>query len=147
MRADRLKHSIQEIRSILAAAGAAAAEADFGKLEEYIERNGDRDLDELLSEMHGKLDPAQSKQEVIAQHLDRLKSAGLDEAKFRSALQAIKSEKTFGKDDVFQIAKAYGVIRISGKSKASYIESIDKHFYWRLYNRDADEMAKRATPW
>ncbi|MFY9642872.1 MAG: hypothetical protein WCD20_20405 [Rhodomicrobium sp.] len=147
MRADRLKHAIQDIRSILGSAGATAAETDFAKLEEFIELNGDRDLDELLAEVRAKLDPAQKKQEAIAQYLDKLQSSGFDEAKFHGALQAIKNDKTFDKDDVLLIAKAYGVIRISGKSKSSYIESIDKHFFWRLYNRDADEMAKRATPW
>jgi hypothetical protein len=147
MRADRLKHGIQEIRSILSAAGAASAETDFAKLEEFFDHHGDRDLDELLVEIRAKLDPVSKKQDIIARHLDRLKSAGFDESKFHAVLQAIKNDKTFDKDDVLQIAKAYGVIRISGKSKASYIESIDKHFYWRLYNRDADEMAKRATPW
>jgi ribosomal protein L12E/L44/L45/RPP1/RPP2 len=147
MRADRLIRAIQDIRSILGAAGATAAETDFEKLEEFIDGHGDRDLDELLGEVRAKLDPAQKKQGAIAQHLDRLKSAGFDEAKFHAALQAIKNDKALDKDDVLQIAKAYGVIRISGKSKPSYIESIDKYFYWRLYNRDADEMAKRATPW
>ncbi len=119
----------------------------FEQLEKYIDLHGDRDLDELLEEIREKLDPAIRKHQDINRYVERLKSAGHDEAKFHAALQLIKNDKAIDKDDVLQIARTYGVIRISGKSKPSYIESLDKHFCWRLYNRDADEMAKRATPW
>ncbi len=122
MRADQLKASIKEIRDIFSAAGSAAAEADFERLEKYIDLHGNRDLDDLLSEISAKLDPALYKKQAVSRYVDKLKSAGFDESKFKAALQSIKEDKTMDKNDTLQIAKFFGVIRISGRSKPSYLE-------------------------
>ena len=147
MRAEQLKVALDEIREIFAAAGLATATSDFARLAAYVEKQGDRDLDDVLSEIREKLDPTASKRVAVAQHVGRLTQAGLDEPKFRSALSQLRTDLTLDKQDVLQVLKDYGVIRISGKSRDDLLESLDKYFYWLLYNRDADAMAKRATPW
>ncbi len=147
MRADELKVSLSEIREIFAAAGVAAAEKDIALLTEYIEQQGLRELDEVLAEISEKLDPSLALRAQISRHVENLKRAGLDEPQFRAALSALREDKSLDKHSILNILKDYGVIRIGGKSREAYIESLDKHFYWLLYNRDADAMAKRATPW
>ena len=147
MRANELKDSLFEIRDIFASAGISAAENDVARLAEYIEQQGDRDLDEVLAEIREKLDPSAGKRKICSRHVENLKSAGLDESRFHAALKNLRDDKVLDKNDILQILKDYGVIRIGGKSRDSFLESLDKHFYWLLYNRDADAMAKRATPW
>jgi hypothetical protein len=147
MRADQLKVALLEIKDIFAAAGVAAAEKDMAELAQFIERQGDRDVDSILAEIRDKLDPSARIKLLVVHHVDQLKASGLDEPKFRSAFMRLRDEKLLDKQAVLDVLKQYGVIRVSGKSRDSYLESLDKHFYWLLYNRDADAMAKRATPW
>ena len=147
MRADQLKNNLLEIKGIFSAAGVALAENDVAKLAEYFERQGERDLDEVLEEITAKLDPTVGRRLAIAAHIEALKMAALDETRFQAALNALRTDRSLDKLDVLQVLQGYGVIRISGKSRDAYLESLDKHFYWLLYNRDADAMAQRATPW
>lgn len=147
MRTDELKTALLELREIFAASGDSKSEGDLTKLAEYFERQSNRDLAEVLREIRDKLDPSSARRIAIAHHVDQLREAGFEEAKFRLALAELKVDKALDKNDILKIATEYGVIRISGKSRDSYLESIEKHFYWVLYNHDADAMAKRATPW
>lgn len=147
MRIEDLEKALQEIRAIFAASGDKKSEADLTLLVDYIHRQANRDLPDVLREIREKLDPKAAHRIAVAQHVSDLREAGLDEAKFRPALADLKTDKAMDKKDVLEIATEYGVIRITGKSRDSYIDSIEKHFYWALYNRDADAMAKRATPW
>lgn len=147
MRANDLSASILELKAIVAAAGANTAEADLAKLAEFIGSYGDEDADRVLEEIKSLLDPAALKARAIERRAKALLDAQFDEHAFRSEINAIREDKYLNKDDVLAILNKYGVIRISGKSRATYLESLEKHFYWKLYNKDADEMAKRATPW
>lgn len=78
---------------------------------------------------------------------DRLVSAGENEAEFKTALGEIAGMASVKKSKALEIAKRYGVIRIDAKSRASIIGSIETHFFWSLYQRDANAVAKRVTPW
>ena len=147
MRAEQLKDVLDEVKSIFSAAGVTAVEKDIALLADYVASHGSRELDDVFAEMRDRLDPAGKKKLASLRHIQALRDAGMDEARFSEALTAIKSDRTLDKGDIAQLAKDYGVIRINAKSRDACIESIDKYFYWSLYNRDADEMAKRATPW
>jgi hypothetical protein len=145
MRVNEIKDAIENIRAILAAGGAASAERDLAKLIELLSAEGNRDLDEYIAEVKATL--LQSTSLDIAAWVQRLKTAGVDEKAFKAALAEIANSDTIKRPEALEIAKGYGVIRINAKSKASIVESIEKHFYWTLYQRDANALAKRATPW
>jgi hypothetical protein len=147
MRATELMRPLEEIRETFIAAGLAVPAKEIADVISVLEAHGDRKLDEILQEISARLDPAAQRQLVCAKHVKALRAAKFDEPTFRRALESLRGDKSADKADVLQIAKDYGVIRMSGKSRDGYLESIDKYFYWALYNRDADEMAKRATPW
>jgi glycosyltransferase A (GT-A) superfamily protein (DUF2064 family) len=147
MRASELKTALCEIQDIFAASGSASVANAVGEFATFIDQQGDRDLDEVVAEIAEKLDPVARKQLVIARHVKRLKQSNLVEAAFQEALAVIRADKALDAADVLKIAKDFGVIRIGGKTRAAVIESIDKHFYWLVINRDADAMAQRATPW
>ena len=113
----------------------------------FVEENGDREVEELIAEIAAKLDPSTAKAIAFANHLAELQKAELDEAKFKQALSALRSNKAMDADAMLQIGKKYGVIRFGGKSRSAVLEALEKHFYWMLNNRDTDAMARRATPW
>jgi len=148
MRADQLGAVLRDVEGVLTSAGAGSAGADIAALAEYLEHQGARDADEVIAEIKEKLDPATAIRLAVAGHVERLKAAGFDETAFKSAFASLKADATLRKpDDLLQVLKGYGVIRISGRTQKSYLDSLEKHFYWLLYNRDADAMAGRATPW
>lgn len=147
MSSERLVNLLREISGILHASGAAAAEKDVLALMATLETGEKRPVEEVLADLERRLDPSSEKTKLIARHASALIEADLDERKFATALEAIRQDKKLDKADVAALAKGAGVIRIEAKSRASAVDSIEKHFYWRLYNRDADAMAKRATPW
>ncbi len=145
MRVNEIKAAIENVRSILAAGGASAAERDLSKLVKLLAEQGDRDHDEYVAEVQATL--ASGGKPDLNAIAARLAAAGDSEAAFKTVLAEIESSTAIKKAEALDIAKSYGVVRINERSKASIIESIDKHFYWMLYQRDADAMAKRATPW
>lgn len=147
MQASELKKPLLEAKETLEAAGAILAAKDIGGLLDLIDSQADVELDQFLLHVQRQLDPSAHKSVLRTLHVSALRNALLDEAKFKLAMNALRAEKALDKTDVLSVAKNYGVIRIAGKSRDGYLESIEKYFYWALYNRDADEMAKRATPW
>lgn len=144
MRVNEIREAIENLRPVLAAGGAGAAERELAKLVELLGTHDDRDLDEFIAEIRSSIEAAKPDPSIF---VNRLVAAGDDEARFKSALAEVAAAATVKKPEALDIAKRYGVIRIDTKSRASIIESIEKHFYWMLYQRDADAMAKRATPW
>lgn len=144
MRVNELKEAIENVRAVLAAGGAGTAERDLARLIDLLAAQGDKDLDTYISEVKAVLDP---KGPDVGLFIARLKSAGDDEKVFKSTLDEIAKAPAIKKPEALKIAQGYGVIRLNERSKASIVESIEKHFYWSLYQRDADAMAKRATPW
>lgn len=149
MRVDEIRAALENVRQVLAAGGAAAAERDLKRLVDQLAANGDRDLDQYVAEVREAISEAKAGPDAasVETAVGWLKDAGFDEAAFKAALKKIEDATAIKKDAALLIAQGYGVIRINSRSRASIIESIDKHFYWALYQRDADEMAKRATPW
>lgn len=143
MRVGELSVILDEVARLLASGGGASAARDLEKLRALLEQHSDRDLGDYLSEIEHKLDPVSR----AAVHIARLKEAELDERRFEVALERMRADDAISKDAAIAVAKGYGVIRLTTRSRSTVIESIDKHFHWMLYNRDADALAKRATPW
>jgi hypothetical protein len=147
MKTGDIKKPLIEAQEMLAAAGSLAAAQDIGELLSLVDDYADMEFDQFLGRVQHKLDPAALRVSIRSAYAKTLLDAKLDEAAFAIAMSKISSDPQLGKDDVLAIAKEYGVIRVVGKSKATYIDSIERYFHWMLYNQDANEMAKRATPW
>jgi hypothetical protein len=147
MRLKELQSALAEIRDVFAAGGSSTAERDLDAVLSLLASEPDRDLGAYLAEirnvLNGKRHPSSSASELAA----TLIAAGLDEEKFKTALATISADQAIGKQEMLDLAKTYGVIRLNARSRSTILESIEKHFYWMLINRDADNMAKRATPW
>lgn len=146
MQARQLSDTLNELRDILVAAGVKDADLEVGGLARWIGEQGGS-AEEAVAKIAQALDPAQQRRVAVLRHVGALTSAGFDEGAFKGAFAQLSADKQVGKDEMLDVAKALGVIRIEGKSRKSYLESIEKYFYWALYNRDANEMARRATPW
>jgi hypothetical protein len=79
--------------------------------------------------------------------LDALHDAGIAEQAFLRAFDDLRNDHAIKKPDLIKIAEAY-VGFVEKKSSVERIfDAIKTRFYGKLYDHDANEMAKRATPW
>lgn len=149
MQAGQLREVLEEVRRLFATGGAAAVERDLGRLAELLEGHETKELEAYLAELARHVDAVVAKpaDKTALDYASRFEQAGLDEARFKSLVRSMRDDPKVSKEVALAVAKSVGVIRLNTKSRASAIESIEKHLYWLLYNRDADSMAKRATPW
>lgn len=148
MRVDEIKTALENVRALLAAGGAAAAERDLAKIVQLIGQSGAADFDEYVGQLRREIEKLSNGGNVDTnEYVRRLKLAGYNESEFKTVLGELAKAGSVKKEHAHAVAKEYGVIRIDDRSKARIIESIEKHFFWLLYQRDAGEMARRATPW
>jgi hypothetical protein len=147
MKTSEIKRPLIEAKEVLAAGGALAAAKDIDALLTLVDDHADMDFDQFLVKVKHKLDPAALRAPLRSAYVKMLQDAKLDEVLFTTVLSKLTSDEQLDKTDILAIAKDYGVIRITGKSKAAYLDSIERYFHWMLYNEDANDMARRATPW
>jgi hypothetical protein len=79
--------------------------------------------------------------------LNELVRADLSEPAFLKALDELRCDKSVNKGDMHKIAEAYVGFSNKGASREKLLDAIKSRFYGKIYDRDANEMAKRATPW
>lgn len=95
----------------------------------------------------GSYKQASTKSKKHKKHATALHDAGVDEDAFKKAFGRLK-DANLSKETLETIAGHYGVRRgRKGASAAKVLDSIERHFYFKRYNHDADKMAARATPW
>jgi hypothetical protein len=70
----------------------------------------------------------------------------LDEPRFLAVLGEIQSDNTLKKADLQKIAELYAGSYDRRASAAKLIDAIKLAFYSKIYERDARQMARRATP-
>jgi hypothetical protein len=76
----------------------------------------------------------------------RLKDAGLTEQKFVAVFASLEADRKIKKPELIKIAEGYtGSADLRANAK-KLLKHIKTHFYAKLCERDANELAKRATP-
>ena len=84
-------------------------------------------------------------EKMARERASRLKDAGLDQGKLLNELAAMRADKAIRKKHLIAIADRYGAD--SSGSVAKIYKSIEQRQNMLIYNRDADAMARKATPW
>jgi hypothetical protein len=138
-----LRAALQEIEEVFAAAGAKPAQKDLASLLELLNDNDDLDLSAFLESLRRNL----LEKPGAAEWVRRLNETELNEASFLQIFSELTASP--GTKAEFQaVAEAYTGSKLKAKqSKNDFLEAIKSEFYGRLYERDADKIAERATPW
>ena len=145
MRGNGLRAILQDIQSALTAGGGAAQAKALEKLSQSFETQDAASVSDIASSVEATITEASLPS--WQKHARALKAAGLDEREFSRAFAAIANDKSLKKSDLAEIAKEYEV-RVGPKLTSEKIaDKIRGAFYEKLYERDANAMAKRATPW
>jgi hypothetical protein len=145
MHVKELRAALKEIGEVFSAAGAEALEKDLAAVIELLGNNDDLELSTFLEVLKkglaGKLSISSD------EWLQRLKDAALDESAFLRTFADLEASAC-PKSDLLKITENYTGSKFKAKSsKQDLLAGIKSDFYGRIYDRDADRIAKRATPW
>jgi hypothetical protein len=144
MRVRDLRSVLRDIQRVFKVSGAKTQETAFAKLSETLRVQDGRDLATCLKAIEDKIEGASLPQ--AAMYLRRLDEIGFDENAFIALLARLEKDRTLGKSDLITIVERYtGSADRRGTIK-KLIKQLRAHFYAKLYERDANELAKRATP-
>lgn len=144
MRVRDLRATLEGIRSLFKAAGAPAQEKIIGKVASALNANDDAPLESYLEEVERRAVEAAAP--VTEQFARSLNLAGLDEEKFLAVIVEIQQNKRLKKTDVQKIAEGYTGSYDRRASIEKLIDAINLAFYTKVYERDSQAIARRATP-
>lgn len=156
MKVKELQNSLQDLAEVLELAGTKAVNSDVANILNLLDGEEEEELEDFLSQLEERLTAALKKtsaksqvtninRDVVDHYVVRLLDAAMDEQKFSSIATELKNDPQVRKPELAEIAKGYTarpVNTVSGLHKA-----IQTRFYERIYDRDATDMARRATPW
>lgn len=145
MRGHQLREILSDIRNAIAGSGGAKQAEALDRIQAAL-----ADLDQAsATDAVGRIgsNVACLTQASWETKLAQLQSAGLNEPEFLKILDEIAADKSIKKADLLKIAQAYVGYADKKASADKLISAIKTRFYGKIYDRDADEMAKRATPW
>ena len=145
MRGHQLREILGDIRSAISGSGGTKQAEALDKLQAALTDFDQAPSSEIISHLDKTVTGlTQSAWEV---KLAQLQSAGLNESEFLIIVEELSTDKTIKKADLLKIAQAYVGYADKKASADKLISAIKTRFYGKIYDRDADEMAKRATPW
>jgi hypothetical protein len=140
-----LRAALQEIEEIFAAAGARALQEDLSSVIELLAEKDELELPAFLEVLKNTLSGRLP--DTPNEWLRRLSEVELNEAVFLKVFSEL-AEAPCTKAQLVSIAESYTGTKVKSKqSKRDLLEAIKSEFYGRLYDRDADKIAERATPW
>jgi hypothetical protein len=145
MRGHDLRGILSDIRGAVDASGGAKHADAIATTEIAIAEHGDTSLDQLLGNVASVV--ASLTRPAWMARLDQLRGAGVSEQAFLTALDELRNDLTIKKPDLVKIAEGYVGFVEKKLSNERLLDAIKTRFYGKLYDHDANEMAKRATPW
>jgi hypothetical protein len=135
MRVRDLRKIVQDIARVFEVSGATKQYTAISKVEAALQPHDGQYLDTYLDGVEGQLS-----------YLRRLKDAGLAEHKFTAVFASLEADKKLKKPELIKIAEGYTGSADRKANAKKLLKHIKTHFYAMLYERDANELAKRATP-
>ena len=145
MRGQGLRSLLDDIQRVVGEIGNKGQAEALGKLSESLKVFDQQLASEITETIEQCLQHSTAPRRVV--HLRSLITAGLIEDKFVQAFVQLECDKSLKRADLLWIATEFKARAPSSASGPKILQAIKGAFYERLYDRDADTMAKRATPW
>jgi hypothetical protein len=144
MRVRDLRAVLKDIQRVFKISGAKTQETAFAKLSATLQGQDGQDLDSCLKAVEDEIQEASLPR--VTTYLRRLGDIGLDEQAFRDFLEKLEKDRSLAKSDLITIVERYTGSADRRGTVKKLVKQLRSHFYAKLYERDANELAKRATP-
>ena len=145
MRGHQLREILTDIRNAIGASSATKHAEAIDRMQTALADLGAGNDADLVDQVEATVE--RLTRAAWETNLQKLHEAGLSEPDFLRALDEIRNDKSLKKNDIMKIAEAYVGYVEKKASSEKLIDAIKTRFFGKIYDRDANEMAKRATPW
>jgi hypothetical protein len=145
MRGHDLREILADIRNAVGISGGAKYAEAIAATEAAVASHDNAQLDQLIASVDTAV--ASLTKPAWQARLDDLRDAGISEQAFLHAFGELRNDHSIKKLDLFKIAEGYVGFVEKKSSSEKLLDAIKTRFYGKLYDHDANEMAKRATPW
>jgi hypothetical protein len=144
MRVGDLRTILKDLERLFGISGARSQETAVARVADALPSDQDHDLHSYLKTVQQEI--AEDAKSAAERYVLGLQQAGLDEKAFASIFSALEIDKKVKRAELLKIAEDYtGSVDRKAPAK-KLLKHIKAHFYTKLYERDANELAKRATP-
>jgi hypothetical protein len=144
MRVRDLRAVLGDIQRVFKVSGAKTQEAALAKLATTLRSQDGRDLDSYLKALEDEIQAASLP--PAAAYFRELEAIGFNEQAFKDLADRLERDRTLGKSDLVAIVERYTGSADRRTTMKKLIKQLRAHFYAKLYERDANALAKRATP-
>lgn len=146
MNVGKLRQLLVDVTAVFSAADSSKQAEDLGRVAELMKGKEHQPVEQFLDELRADIEPLPLS-EVLAGHIARLSSAGVDDFAFRKAFDALSKDKLIKKSETDVIAHGYIGGRVKWPSKAAALEAIEKEFVARRYDASKMKEVARSRPW
>jgi hypothetical protein len=164
MNVTELKAVLKRLEELYAAGGASAPAKDIRSIAGLLEGHEEKSLDAFIDETRSLLDQpkhtaaskaakAPANDEVVGSYIDRLLSAGIDQAQFEPILAELDKDKRTSRIEWFAIANGYrnrptnGAFEFKFKSIPEARKFIRDTFIERHAAESKRGVIERLTKW
>ena len=156
MKVRELRSALVELETLFEVGGTKAIKTDLASLIKFLESADNMHLEDFFDELEIELRnitkrpnttkmPIKLNEEVVSYYIEALEKSYDDEANFLSILTQMDADNRIRKMELSKISERFG--DTSAKTVAKMLQSIKTRYYEKIYDRDANAMARRATPW
>lgn len=138
-----LRKSIEDVKSLLKSAGHARAIGALDEVTDALSTIDAQTVDKFVDCLERDVRPLVD----TNAYAEQMSAAGLDEHAFLSVWSRLNADRALKKADLQKIARSYLGDFDKRASTDELKNDIKRGFYSRVYDRDAQAMANRATPW
>jgi NurA-like 5'-3' nuclease len=145
MRGHQFRNLLADIRNVVGVAGSKKHVEALQSAETALSQFDNVSVDTIVSRVETVV--SDLTKPSWAKRLQQLEDAGVSEADFLRAFDELRQDRTVKKPELLKIASVYVGYADKKLSSDKLLEAIKTRFFAKVYDRDANEMAKRATPW
>ena len=145
MRGQQLREVLTDMRDVASASGGTKQSQALDELQAAFSVFDDLAVADVVAHVEAVVGALS--QPAWEAKLAMLRQAELSEPSFVRALDGIANDKSLKKNDLVKIVEGYVGYADKKASNSKLIDALRVRFFGKMYDRDADEMAKRATPW
>ncbi|MCF6199779.1 MAG: hypothetical protein L3J67_10380 [Hyphomicrobiaceae bacterium] len=158
MKVKELRSALMELEALFEIGGTKAIKTDLCSLINFLESVDDMPLDDFFDELKAEIEkisssgkeraksaPVKLDEQAISYYTTELEKSQDDEAQFLVILAQMDADSRVRKVELAKISERFG--DSSAKTVTKMLQSIKTRFYEKVYDRDANAMARRATPW
>ena len=146
MNVGKLRQLLIDVGAVFSAAGSSKQAEDLHRVAGLMRGREHQPVEQFLDELQADLAPI-STTKVVANYIEKLTVAGVDEIAFRQTFGNLSKDKAIKKFEADCVAHGYIGGRVKWPNRKAALEAIEKEFVARRYDASKMKEVARSRPW